>query len=69
MILFVCQNSRNEIWKFDRNLPLATFGSERVNKNVVKGRSALPSILKHLKLFLSSVIILLISYLQMLQQE
>ena len=22
----------NEIWKFGRNLPLATFGSERVNK-------------------------------------
>ena len=24
---------QNEIWKFGRNLPLATFGSERVNRN------------------------------------
>ena len=31
MMLFVCQNFRNEIWEFARNLPLATFGSERVN--------------------------------------
>ena len=31
MMLFVCHNFRNEIRKFGRNLPLATFGSERVN--------------------------------------
>ena len=31
MILFFSQNFRNEIWKFGRNLPLAMFGSERVN--------------------------------------
>ena len=31
MMLFVCQNFKNEIWKFGRNLHLATFGSERVN--------------------------------------
>ena len=34
MMLFVCQNFRKWIWKFGRNLPLATFGSERV-KNVM----------------------------------
>ena len=27
----------NEIWKFARNLPLATFGSERVKKCHCKG--------------------------------
>ena len=27
----VCQNLENEIRKFGRNLPLATFGSERIN--------------------------------------
>ena len=31
MMLFVCQNLENEIRKFGRNLPLATFGSEWVN--------------------------------------
>ena len=30
--LFV-KSLENEIWKFGRNLPLATFGSERVNKS------------------------------------
>ena len=30
MILFVCQNFRKWNWKFGRNMPLATFGSERV---------------------------------------
>ena len=34
MVLFVFQNLRNEIWKSGRNLPLATFGSERVKKLV-----------------------------------
>ena len=34
MVLLVCRNFRNEIWKFARNLALATFGSERVkNEN------------------------------------
>ena len=31
MVLFVFQNLQNEIWKSGGNLPLATFGSERVN--------------------------------------
>ena len=30
VMLFVCQIFENESWKFGPNLPLATFGSERV---------------------------------------
>ena len=30
MMPFVSQNLENEIWNFGRNLPLATFGSDRV---------------------------------------
>ena len=30
MVLFVVKILANEIWTFGRNLPLATFGSERV---------------------------------------
>ena len=32
MMLFVCQILENDIWMFSRNLPLATFGCERVKK-------------------------------------
>ena len=33
MMLFLVKILENEIWKFARNLPLATFGSERVKLN------------------------------------
>ena len=32
MMLLFLTILENEIWKFGRNLPLATLGSERVNK-------------------------------------
>ena len=35
MMLFVLEN---EIWKFGRNLPLATFDSERVKSHPFRGR-------------------------------
>ena len=31
LCLYFLKILENEIWKFGRNLPLATFGSERVN--------------------------------------
>ena len=34
MVLFVCQNFRQRNLEFGRNLPLATFGSERVKDRV-----------------------------------
>ena len=34
MVLFVCQNFRQRNLEFGRNLPLATFGSERVKGRV-----------------------------------
>ena len=35
MVIFVCKILQNEVWKFGRNLPLDTFGSERVDVFII----------------------------------